>query len=133
MRKLNTSFIVAAIALFAGAAVASAQTVEILPQIGITSLTYSGDGVVSSSTGVGFEVGGKVRIGSRFYVEPGIFWATSAADVDLDLVSINPLGATENQVRISDVRVPLVLGLKVVASRVLELRIAPSTTCFWRP
>lgn len=115
MRRLSISLFFSMFALLACTASLAAQTVEILPQIGISFPSYSGD-EIDSDTGIGFVAGGKLRVGGRFYVEPGIFWATGEADVTDD-------EGTTDKFRISDVRIPLVLGLKVIKSRVVALRI----------
>ena len=114
MKKLAIATLIVLVGLAGTVSMASAQVVEILPQIGVSFPTYSGDDV-DASTGIGFEAGGKVRIGGRFYVEPGIFWATNGADVTDD-------GMTD-ELRIADMRIPVVLGFKIIKSRVIALRI----------
>lgn len=107
-----------AMLLIAGTtAAAAAQLIEILPQIGVSGVTYTGD-EVDSDTGVGFVAGGKLRVGGRVYLEGGVFWSTVGADV-----TSPPEGGTTDNVRIQDVRIPLALGLKVIKSRVIALRI----------
>ena len=107
-------FATALAALAAVADPASGQVVEILPQIGVTSIDYSVEDL-DSSTGAAFEIGGKVRIGPRFYVEPGIFYKYGGGTLTD--------GTDEGDLDIGDFRFPVVVGLKVVASRVLELRV----------
>ena len=93
----------------------SAQSVvEILPQLGISSVKYSSD-MFDSSTGLGLELGGKVRVGRRFYVEPGVFFGWSGAEIT-DGVDVGTLDLTE-------FRIPVVVGYKVIASRALALRV----------
>jgi hypothetical protein len=115
MKRLSIVALIALVGLAGTASTASAQVVEILPQIGVSFPMYTGDGV-DSSTGIGFEAGGKVRIGGRFYVEPGIFWAYNTAEVAES-------GEEKANLGISDVRIPLVLGFKIIKSRVIALRI----------
>ena len=104
---------------------ASAQVVElIVPQIGVTFVNYSGDDI-DSDTGIGFEAGGKVRAGSRLYIEAGFFWSTAGADV-----TIPAGGATTDDLRIQDVSFPIAIGFKLIKTRPLALRlfggVAPS-------
>jgi len=115
MKRLSIVALIALIGLAGFATQASAQVVEILPQIGVSFPMYSGDGV-DSSTGIGFEAGGKLRIGGRFYVEPGVFWAYNTAD-------IAETGEEKAAFAISDFRIPVVLGFKIIKSRVIALRI----------
>ncbi len=98
----------------ATAAPAATQTVEILPQLGVSTVKYDSD-MFDSSTGLGLEIGGKLRVGRRFYVEPGVFFAWGGADISDQ--------TDEGTLTLGDFRVPLVVGLKVVASRALEVRV----------
>lgn len=114
MNRGILTLLVVAGTVFATTTPASAQTVEILPQLGISTVTYDSDDF-DSSTGFGVDIGAKLRMGRRFYVEPGLFLASSGAEVTQ--------GTEEGTLTLVDVRVPLVVGLKVVASRVFEFRI----------
>lgn len=114
MNRVIPSLITGAAALVGTALPASAQVVEILPELGVSSVKYDSD-MFDSSTGLGLEIGGKVRVGRRFYVEPGIFFAWSGADIS-DVTD-------EGNLSLGDFRVPLVVGLKVIATRVLEFRV----------
>jgi hypothetical protein len=102
----------------ASAPAAQAQVVElIIPQVGVTFTSYSGD-LIDSDTGVGFEAGGKIRAGSRFFVEAGFFWSTASADLtDLDD------DMTADGLRIQDISIPVVIGYKVIKSRPAAFRI----------
>ncbi|MEJ2335530.1 MAG: outer membrane beta-barrel protein [Gemmatimonadales bacterium] len=97
---------------------AAAQVVElIVPQVGVTFVNYSGD-LIDSDTGVGFKAGGKVRGGSRFFVEAGFFWTTAGADATgLDG------SATTDGLRIQDVSIPVAIGYKIIKSRPAAFRI----------
>lgn len=122
MRRTGLSTLITALALVGLSAPAVGQVVEILPQIGITTVNYSTDDF-DSSTGVGFEAGGKLRVGARFYGEAGIFWSTASADV-----SETGSDETAGSLRISDIRVPVVIGVKLIKSRVIALRIFGGAT-----
>ena len=102
----------------ASAAPTAAQVVElIVPQIGVTFVNYSGD-LIDSDTGVGFEAGGKIRVGSRFFVEAGFYWTTAGADATgLDG------STTTDGLRIQDVSTPVAIGYKIIKSRPAAFRI----------
>ncbi len=124
MLRTRTLLLVGSFTLAWGAS-ASAQVVElIVPQLGITFVNYSGDGL-DSDTGIGFKAGGKIRAGSRLYVEAGFFWSTAGADV-----TIPAGGGTTDDLRIQDVSVPVAIGFKLIKTRPLALRlfggVAPS-------
>ncbi len=102
---------------------ASAQVVELIaPQFGITFVNYSGNDI-DSDTGIGFEAGGRIRAGSRLYVEAGFFWSTAGADV-----TIPAGGGTTDDLRIQDVSVPVGIGFKLIKTRPLALRLFGGVT-----
>jgi hypothetical protein len=107
----------------AGWASASAQVVElIVPQLGLTFVSYSGSDV-DSDTGIGFEAGGRIRAGGRLYVEAGFFWSTAGADV-----TVPAGGPTTDDLRIQDLSVPVGIGFKVIETRPLALRLFGGVT-----
>lgn len=117
MNKIRVFFLLA-VCTVAAAAPGSAQVVElIVPQVGVTFVNYSGD-LIDSDTGVGFEAGGKLRAGSRFFVEAGFYWTTAGADATgLDG------SATTDGLRIQDVSIPVAIGYKIIKSRPAAFRI----------
>jgi hypothetical protein len=122
MPRARTLLLVGLFTLAWGAS-ASAQVVElIVPQLGVTFVNYSGTDI-DSDTGIGFEAGGRVRAGGRLYVEVGVFWSTAGADV-----TIPAGGGTTDDLRIQDVSVPVGIGVKLIKSRPLALRIFGGVT-----
>lgn len=117
MNKIRV-FLLLAVFTIAASAHGSAQVVElIVPQVGVTFVNYSGD-LIDSDTGVGFEAGGKLRAGSRFFVEAGFYWTTAGADATgLDG------SATTDGLRIQDVSIPVAIGYKIIKSRPAAFRI----------
>lgn len=111
MKTLLTGLFVVALAL---PVAAQAQSFEIIAQIGGQLGKYSGDGVVSS-TDVGFNAGGKVRLGSGFYVDGGVFWGANGGSVDS--------GGTKDDVVVSGVRFPVTAGFRILRAAILDLRI----------
>lgn len=96
------------------AAPATAQTFEIIPQIGLTLTDYSGDNV-DASIAAGFTAGGKVRFGRTFYVDGGFFWSWAGANVQ------EP-GQTSN-LYIGSVQVPVTIGFRILRAKIVALRI----------
>jgi hypothetical protein len=111
MRRLLVGMCVIA---FAVPAAAQAQTFEIIAQIGGQLGEYSGDDVVSG-TDFGFNAGGKVRVGSGFYVDGGVFWGANGGSVDS--------GGTEDDVVVSGVRFPVTVGFRILRASIIDLRI----------
>lgn len=117
MAHARTLLLVGLLSAGCGAS-ASAQVVElIVPQLGITFVNYSGEDI-DSDTGIGFEAGGKIRAGGRFYVEAGFFWTTAGADV-----TIPAGGTTTDDLRIQDISFPIAIGFKLVKTRPLAVRL----------
>ncbi len=112
MRRI-LSLLVPIIAL-AFASPLTAQTFEIVPQIGLTLTDYTGTDV-DASTAAGFSAGGKVRVGRTFYVDGGFFWSWAGANV-------KDTGGTSNSFYIGSVQIPVTMGyrigLKLVAIRI---------------
>ncbi len=122
MPRARTLLLVGLFTLALGAS-ASAQVVElIVPQFGVTFVNYSGDDI-DSDTGIGFEAGGRVRAGGRLYVEAGVFWSTAGADV-----TVPAGGATTDDLRTQDVSVPVGIGVKLIKTRPLALRLFGGVT-----
>ena len=98
---------------------ASAQVLEIVPQIGVTGMQFDGD-AVESSTEIGLTLGGKVRIGSGLYVDGGLFWTYQGGGINV----ANPIsGATSDVFYVRSVRVPVTLGVRVLRARLVDVRL----------
>ncbi len=111
MKRLLFAFV----PLFLLAPSASAQTVEIIPQLGLLLTSYSGD-QVESSIGAGISLGGKARFGRRLYLDGGVFWAYSGGNLDLGV-------AGSDQFYIGSIRVPVTVGYRILAARAAAFRI----------
>lgn len=97
------------------AAPLTAQTFEIIPQIGLTLTDYSGSGV-NASVGAGFTAGGKVRFGRTFYVDGGFFWSWAGASVDEGTL-------TSQSFYIGSIQTPVTVGYRILRASVVALRI----------
>lgn len=95
-------------------AAAQAQSFEIIAQIGGQLGKYSGDDVVSG-TELGFNAGGKVRLGTGFYVDGGIFWGANGGSVEN--------GGTKDEVITTGVRFPVTVGFRILRAAILDLRL----------
>ena len=111
MKRLLTGVFVIALSL---PSAAQAQTIEIIAQVGGQLGEYSGDDVVSS-TDLGFNAGGKLRLGGGFYVDGGVFWGANGGSVDS--------GGTKDDVVVSGVRFPVTAGFRILRAAILDLRI----------
>lgn len=95
-------------AVFIALCQASFAQLEIRPQIGINSSTFTKDislGSLDSEQGLQFGV--DLVIGNRFYVQPGIMWESLRND-------LNP-GGDEDKLsfKVNRVRVPVLVGYKL--------------------
>jgi len=125
INKLTTIGIVALAlvvlsASFAAAQSETANTLVINPQIGINAATLSGEtDNIKHDANVGWQIGGYLRYGKRFYIQPGIFWhymntettdASSADDFKFDQ-------------QISTIQVPVCVGFNIIDGDGLVLRV----------
>jgi hypothetical protein len=115
MKKLLLSFTI----FFALQLSASAQ-VQVNPQIGITlqNLSNPPEGIDYKST-AGFQAGADVRVGGRFYLQPGLFFNRSATIIkytNADTITIE-----DNLIR-STLKFKMLGGCKVLDRRMLKLR-----------
>ncbi len=79
------------------------------PGIGINNTDFSKDGNGKSKARTGWQLGGSIVFGKRFYVEPGLFWVWRNTEY-------TETGATsdEFEAKISGIRIPVALGLRLV-------------------
>ena len=87
------------------------QTVVIKPAIGINFSDFSKEPVTGKySSQVGWQIGGSIAFGERFYFEPGIFYAQKSTNYTSS-------GSTADQkFNISGVRIPVGIGFKLLGT-----------------
>lgn len=85
-----------------------AQT-QIKPGIGINMTNISGEGADAKGQ-VGWQIGGSVAFGEKFYFEPGVFYQTSS----VEFTTAN--GGPISDLTYSGVRIPLAVGLDVLGN-----------------
>ncbi|MDH3733098.1 MAG: PorT family protein [Gemmatimonadota bacterium] len=112
MRIWLAAIVLAAVAVVPRAA--EAQTVELIAQIGATIAQYTGDNI-TSGTEAQVSAGAKLRVGSGFYVDGGIFWTRTGGEIDGDAITL------------SSVRFPVTVGLRVIRASVVDLRLFAGT------
>src|SRR5664279_2053035 len=91
--------------------VAYSQEIVIKPTVGLDFTNLSKD----PSTGTyksqaGFQVGGSVSFGKKFYVEPGVFYAEKSADY----VYVNSGTNSTTRYSLSGIRIPLAVGYSII-------------------
>lgn len=103
--------------IFLGLTFSFAQT-QIKPGVGINLTNISGEGVDASAQ-IGWQLGGSVAFGEKFYFEPGIFYQSNS--VEYFTSSSQPVvDATY-----SGIRIPVSVGLDVLgnADSILGVRV----------
>jgi len=95
---------------------AQAQTV-IKPAIGLNFTDYTKTSEGDAAAKVGYQVGGTVAFGKKFYVEPGIFYVGKSTKFSTTNSSISSIDAN-----IKGIRVPLALGVNVLGSAATDVR-----------
>ena len=104
-------------ASFAAAQSETASTLVINPQIGVNGTTLSGNPEdVESAANVGWQIGGYLRYGKRFYIQPGIFWHYMSTETSSDVNDI------KFDTKISAIQVPVCIGFNIVDSSALVFR-----------
>ncbi len=120
--KLTTIGIVALALVVLSASFAAAQSVTpnklvINPQIGVNGSTLSGNPEgVKNEANVGWQIGGYLRYGKRFYIQPGIFWHYMSTETTSDVNDV------KFDSKISTIQVPVCIGFNIVDSSALVFR-----------
>jgi hypothetical protein len=102
------TFLVSALCCLMGTA-AMSQHLVLKPAIGINFNDFTKQPATGEySSQVGWQIGGTVAIGDRFYFEPGIFYAEKSSKYS----SGNP-SVSDTKFDISGVRIPVGVGFKL--------------------
>ncbi len=108
MKKLTLFFVVMLLAVVTGFSQAT-----IKPSIGISYNDFSGTTVDNAKGKIGMQLGGSVAFGKKFYVEPGVFYATKSTEFT------SPSEASSNiseDALIKGIRVPVAVGLGLLGN-----------------
>lgn len=83
----------------------------IKPGIGLnfTSITGTGDDVNGK---MGWQLGGSVEFGKKFYIEPGLFYMTENAEATTVNNGVNTL----TDAKFNGIRIPLAVGLNILGN-----------------
>jgi hypothetical protein len=106
MKKICLSLIAGLLCSFA----ASAQ-VTIKPGIGFTVADFSKNANGTAKGKAGFQIGGSVAFGKKFYIEPGIFYVGKSTNFTNSNAS-----SDEVHFQLKGVRVPVAVGLNVLGN-----------------
>jgi hypothetical protein len=98
-------------ASFAAAQSETPNTLVINPQIGINAATLSGEtDNIQHDANVGWQIGGYLRYGKRFYIQPGIFWHYMNTETT-DASSVEDFKFEQ---QISTIQVPVCVGFNII-------------------
>ena len=91
-------------------------------KLGYNASTLSTDfDDIKSSMNSGFHVGAQFRFGKRLYIQPEAYYTFSGATFTQNVDSI--VDGWEQDVRIGTLDIPVLLGYKIVNSKIFKLRI----------
>lgn len=108
MKKLSLFLVVFLLAVFTGFSQAT-----IKPSVGISYNNFSGTSVDDAKGQIGMQIGGSVAFGKKFYVEPGVFYATKSTEFS------SPSSASttiSEDALIKGIRVPVVVGFGLLGN-----------------
>ncbi|MFT3885684.1 MAG: outer membrane beta-barrel protein [Flavobacteriales bacterium] len=113
------------VTLFACAIVAHAQF-QVNPQIGATFMDMTPNAAgVSTRAAVGFQLGADLRIGDRFYFQPGAFFGRNATLVK---VSGGDTAVIEDNLIRTTAKVKALVGYNIIHNEALKLRLNAGPT-----
>jgi Outer membrane protein beta-barrel domain len=88
------------------------QKIVIKPTLGINFTDFSKDPVLGKFTAQpGWQIGGSVAIGRKFFVEPGVFYMQKSTKY-----TTNTTPSTESDYNISGVRIPVTIGYNLIGN-----------------
>jgi len=108
MKKLSLFFTVMLLAVVSGFSQAT-----IKPSVGISYNDFSGTTVDDAKGKIGMQLGGSVAFGKKFYVEPGVFYATKSTEYTSPSVSSSTVS---EDALIKGIRVPVAVGVGVLGN-----------------
>ena len=91
----------------------SAQT-TIKPTVGLNFTDFSNDisGVGEFKAKTGWQIGGSVAFGKKFYFEPGIFYTAKSTEFQTS----SSVTAPDQKTNINGIRIPLGVGLNLIGN-----------------
>ncbi len=90
----------------------SAQT-TIKPGVGMNFTDFSKNAIGGDySAKAGWQLGGSVAFGKKFYIEPGIFFTAKSTEFQ----SSNTLVLPDQETNVNGIRIPLAVGLNLIGN-----------------
>jgi len=84
----------------------------IKPGIGLNFTDYSKEGPGGKAQAqVGWQIGGSIAFGTKFYWEPGLFYVGKSTDF------VNPGSTTEIETNINGFRIPVAVGYQIIGDQ----------------
>jgi len=108
MKKLSLFFAVMLFAVIIGF-----SQIKIKPSVGISYNDFSGTSVEDAKGKIGMQLGGSVAFGKKFYIEPGVFYATKSTEFTSPNESSSNI--SEDAV-IKGIRVPVAVGFGLLGN-----------------
>jgi hypothetical protein len=106
------SLVLSIFALFTVASLAAQTTIK--PSVGLNftdfSNNISGYGEFKAKTG--WQIGGSVAFGKKFYFEPGIFYTAKSTEFQ----SSNTVVLPDQKTNINGIRIPIAVGLNLIGN-----------------
>ncbi len=84
--------------------------IKIKPALGINFTDFSKDpGTGQYKSQVGYQIGGSVAIGGKWYLEPGIYWTHKSTEYQT-----NQSNAQDIEYKMSGIRIPVAVGYNLL-------------------
>ena len=108
MKKLFLSLSVFLLAVITGFSQAT-----IKPSVGVSFNNFSETSTGDVKGQAGFQIGGSVAFGKKFYIEPGVYYATKSTEFTY---SSSPSTTISEDALIKGIRVPVAVGVGVLGN-----------------
>jgi hypothetical protein len=110
--KFKKSLILSFVALFTVSVLAAQTTIK--PTVGLNFTDFSNDisGAGEFKAKTGWQIGGSIAFGKKFYIEPGIFYTSKSTEFQS---SVSP-SIPDESTSINGIRIPLTVGLNLLGN-----------------
>ena len=113
--------------LLAGSTFFAAQAqITIKPTAGLNFSDFSQDANGEAKAKVGYQFGGSVAFGKKWYIEPGFYWVGKSTEF-ISSTTTNP----KLNIDLKGIRIPLTLGVKLLGSKSFGLRAFGGASAFF--
>lgn len=121
--RAHVACLLALVAVLALASpVGAERSWQIIAQAGLNAATLASEpDSLTSSAKIGYMLGGGLRFGHRFFVQPGIFYQrTTVTTKSVDEIAIEDF---EDDLGVGSVWIPVQVGLNIISSSALDLHV----------